>query len=58
MYKKSGKNYKGKNMDIVKNYLNAAKTLPTFQKLTALTVSDLHNTTIRCPLNVNRLFHK
>ncbi len=47
-------------MDIVKSCFNAVKRLPlpTFFKLTALTVNDLHNQTIRCPLNVNGLLHK
>jgi hypothetical protein len=32
--------------------------LPTFKKLTALTVIDLHSSTIHCPLNVNGLLWK
>ncbi len=32
--------------------------LLTFKKLTALTVNNLYSPTIRCPLNVNGLFHK
>ncbi len=47
-------------MDIVKNGFNTVKRylLPTFKKLTVLTVIDLNSPTIRCPLNVNRLLHK
>jgi hypothetical protein len=40
--------------------VNAVKRypLPTFKKLTALTVHDIHSPTIPCPLNVNELLHK
>ncbi len=36
--------------------VNCHQLSPTFKKLTALTVNDLDNPTIRCPLNVNGLF--
>jgi hypothetical protein len=47
-------------MEIVTKGFNAIKRSPssTFEKLTVLSVNDLHSPTIRCPLNINGLLDK